>query len=41
VLEALQNEDDIDLVLLDLPMPGNHGLAGLAADPRATAPTPA
>lgn len=30
VLEALQNEDDIDLVLLDLPMPGNHGLAGPA-----------
>lgn len=31
VLEALENNDDIDLILLDLHMPGNHGLAGLAA----------
>lgn len=31
VLDALENHDDIDLVLLDLHMPGNHGLAGLAA----------
>ena len=31
VLERLEHEDDIDLVLLDLHMPGNHGLAGLAA----------
>ena len=31
VLERLEDEDDIDLVLLDLHMPGNHGLAGLAA----------
>lgn len=31
VLAALEREADIDLVLLDLHMPGNHGLAGLAA----------
>jgi DNA-binding NarL/FixJ family response regulator len=31
VLGALEREPDIDLVLLDLHMPGNHGLAGLAA----------
>lgn len=31
VLAALDGEPDIDLVLLDLHMPGNHGLAGLAA----------
>lgn len=31
VLNALENEPDTDLVLLDLHMPGNHGLAGLAA----------
>lgn len=31
VLSALEAEPDIDLVLLDLHMPGNHGLAGLAA----------
>ena len=31
VLAALDAEPDIDLVLLDLHMPGNHGLAGLAA----------
>jgi DNA-binding NarL/FixJ family response regulator len=31
VLAALEAETDIDLVLLDLHMPGNHGLAGLAA----------
>jgi len=31
VLTALENEPGIDLVLLDLHMPGNHGLAGLAA----------
>lgn len=31
VLTALEDEPGIDLVLLDLHMPGNHGLAGLAA----------
>ncbi|GAB2517681.1 response regulator [Lysobacter humi (ex Lee et al. 2017)] len=31
VLATLEHEPDIDLVLLDLHMPGNHGLAGLAA----------
>src|SRR5690242_11547208 len=31
VLTLLESEPDIDLVLLDLHMPGNHGLAGLAA----------
>ena len=31
VLAALEANIDIDLVLLDLHMPGNHGLAGLAA----------
>jgi len=31
VLAALDRESGIDLVLLDLHMPGNHGLAGLAA----------
>ncbi|TBR10706.1 MAG: response regulator transcription factor [Lysobacter sp.] len=31
VLATLERETDIDLVLLDLHMPGNHGLAGLAA----------
>lgn len=31
MLERLEDEDDIDLVLPDLHMPGNHGLAGLAA----------
>ncbi|GAA4864501.1 response regulator transcription factor [Luteimonas vadosa] len=31
VLSALESNPDIDLVLLDLHMPGNHGLAGLAA----------
>ncbi|MBL8300931.1 MAG: response regulator transcription factor [Rhodanobacteraceae bacterium] len=31
VLATLEREPDIDLVLLDLHMPGNHGLAGLAA----------
>lgn len=31
VLETLEQEPDIDLTLLDLHMPGNHGLAGLAA----------
>jgi len=31
VLAALDRDPGIDLVLLDLHMPGNHGLAGLAA----------
>ncbi|MCY7355847.1 MAG: response regulator transcription factor [Lysobacter sp.] len=31
VLAVLDRESGIDLVLLDLHMPGNHGLAGLAA----------
>lgn len=31
VLAALESDPDIDLELLDLHMPGNHGLAGLAA----------
>jgi DNA-binding NarL/FixJ family response regulator len=31
VLAALESDADVDLVLLDLHMPGNHGLAGLAA----------
>ncbi|TYT25092.1 response regulator transcription factor [Luteimonas viscosa] len=31
VLAMLESRTDIDLVLLDLHMPGNHGLAGLAA----------
>src|SRR4249919_3807079 len=31
VLARLDEEPGIDLVLLDLHMPGNHGLAGLAA----------
>ena len=31
VLATLDDEPGIDLVLLDLHMPGNHGLAGLAA----------
>ena len=31
VLAALDGTPDIDLVLLDLHMPGSHGLAGLAA----------
>src|SRR5690606_10720281 len=30
-LAALEARHDVDLVLLDLHMPGNHGLAGLAA----------
>ncbi len=30
-LASLESRADIDLVLLDLHMPGNHGLAGLAA----------
>ena len=33
VLAALESQPDVDLVLLDLHMPGNHGLAGLAAIP--------
>ncbi len=31
VLAGLEANRDVDLVLLDLHMPGNHGLAGLAA----------
>jgi len=31
VLALLESNRDVDLVLLDLHMPGNHGLAGLAA----------
>ncbi|HST46053.1 MAG TPA: response regulator transcription factor [Luteimonas sp.] len=31
VLATLEARADVDLVLLDLHMPGNHGLAGLAA----------
>ena len=31
VLKGLEANADVDLVLLDLHMPGNHGLAGLAA----------
>ncbi len=31
VIATLEAQGDIDLVLLDLHMPGNHGLAGLAA----------
>ena len=31
VLATLDARPDVDLVLLDLHMPGNHGLAGLAA----------
>lgn len=31
VLSALDADSGVDLVLLDLHMPGNHGLAGLAA----------
>jgi DNA-binding NarL/FixJ family response regulator len=35
VLARLDAEPGIDLVLLDLHMPGNHGLAGTGGDPRA------
>ena len=31
VLDTLEARPEVDLVLLDLHMPGNHGLAGLAA----------
>ena len=31
VLATLDAQPQVDLVLLDLHMPGNHGLAGLAA----------
>ncbi|MBB1087521.1 response regulator transcription factor [Lysobacter sp. SG-8] len=31
VIAVLEADADVDLVLLDLHMPGNHGLAGLAA----------
>ena len=31
VVATLESRPDVDLVLLDLHMPGNHGLAGLAA----------
>lgn len=31
VIRALEDDPGIDLLLLDLHMPGNHGLAGLAA----------
>lgn len=31
IIAALESSSDVDLVLLDLHMPGNHGLAGLAA----------